>query len=465
MALGRSAVLVSALAVGALLATGTTYAAFSDYAEVTGNEAVAGTVVIGGDGGAAPDLAYAGLVPGVEKSDAMAVRYAGSIPADVWLELEPGSATQSFCDSSAGAWAAKPGGALQIQVAGGGWQDYCAVVGGERLAIANDVQPDTTLDVQVASRLVDGTDARYSGLTGVDGLIVKALQTGGQGFSDFVRGTITIEADTIAPVVPQQCLDAGLHFDASSTVYLTGGDDTFDVGQQPEQGRGYLIFALGGDDVVTGSNQADCIVGGTGDDHLIGGNQGDVLLGSDGDDVLNGAGEAADDRSGGNGKDWLYGEAGDDELHGANGKDHLDGGDHVDGDLCVDEPNGNSSGSADDNPGGNGHDTFVGCEVGGPSDGPGNAPAVEAGPAQSQSSDSLDTGEQLDRQTDGGSDQQAGTAAQGTTAATQPSAAPTTQPSVAPTSDARSVDGQAPTSSPSTSPLSGPEPEVQTTTP
>ena len=457
MALGRSAVLVSALAVGALLATGSTYAAFSDYAEVTGNEVVAGTVVIGGDGGAAPDLAYAELVPGVEKSDDMTLRYAGSIPADIWLELEPGSATQSFCVGSADAWAAKPGGALQIQLESGEWLDYCAAVGGHRFDIANDVQPDTTLDVQVAVRLVDGTDVRYSGLTGVDGLVVKALQTGGQGFSDFVRGTITVGAGAIAPVVPQQCLDAGLKdFDASNTVYLSEGDDAFDVGQQPEQGRGYLIFGLGGDDVITGSNQADCIVGGAGDDHLVGGNQGDVLLGGDGDDVLNGAGD--DDQAGGNGKDWLYGQAGDDELHGANGKDHLDGGDHVNGDVCVDEPNGDGEAT----PGGNGQDTFVGCEVGGPADGPEQTPS---GPADSESQDAPDTAQRLSLTEGGGSDQRGDVAADLTTASTQPSTEPTTAPTLAPTSDVTSVDGQTPTSSPSTSPLSSPQVQAETSSP
>jgi predicted ribosomally synthesized peptide with SipW-like signal peptide len=460
MALGRSAVLVSALAVGALLATGSTYAAFSDYAEVIGNEVVAGTVVIGGDGGGAPDLAYAGLMPGAEQSDDMSLRYAGSIPADIWLELEPGSATQSFCISSAGAWAARSGGALQIQVEGGGWLDYCAAVGGQRLTIADDVQPDTTLDVQVGVRLVDGTDVRYSGLTGVDGLVVKALQTGGQGFSDFVRGTITVGAGTIAPVVPQQCLDAGLKgFDASTTFYLTEDDNTFDAPRQPEKGSGYLIFGLGGNDVITGSNQADCIVGGAGNDHLVGGNQGDVLLGGDGDDVLNGAG--GDDTAGGNGKDWLYGQAGDDELHGANGKDYLDGGDHVHGDVCVDESNGNGKGSANGNPGGNGQDTFVGCEFGGPPDGPEKAAAAEAGPAESASPDGVAAAQQLGLTAGDGSDEQ-GVTADLTTATSQPSTMPTTAPTVAPTGDVTSGDGPTPTSSPSTSPLSSPEPQVET---
>ena len=93
VALGRSAALVSALAVGALLTTGSTYAAFSDFAEVTGNEVVADTVVIGGEGGTVPELGYTGLLPGIDKSAELNLRYAGSIAADIWFELEPGSAT------------------------------------------------------------------------------------------------------------------------------------------------------------------------------------------------------------------------------------------------------------------------------------------------------------------------------------------------------------------------------------
>jgi predicted ribosomally synthesized peptide with SipW-like signal peptide len=466
MALGRSAVVLSALAVGALLATGGTYAAFSDYGEVTGNEIVAGTVVVGADGGAAPDLHYADLQPAVSSSDGLSLRYAGTIPADLWLELEPGSAADAFCSSSGDSWSARPGGSLQIQVGSGSWTDYCAALSGQRFPIASGVPTSTTLDVPVAVRLTDGTDARYSGLAGVDGLVVKALQTGGQGFSDFARGSISIGAGTIAPVIPQECVAAGLTgFDASTTIYLTQSG-VYDAPRQPEQGRGYLIVGTDGDDVITGSNQADCIVGGGGNDHLIGGNQGDVLLGGDGDDVLNGGGgDASDNKPGGNGKDWLYGQAGNDELHGANGKDLLDGGDDVD--TCVDTANGNANGqgqgngqdagdgAAQGNPGGNGDDTFVHCE----SDG--TAPA-EAGPgagatspvAGSDAPEAADTANELGLvdpgQPDGAS---TGTGGEPTPEpTTTPATAPAPAATAVPTADGNVAGGDG--STPSPSPLS-----------
>ncbi|HET8614195.1 MAG TPA: SipW-dependent-type signal peptide-containing protein [Actinomycetales bacterium] len=399
MAMGRSAVLLSVLAAGALLTTGSTYAAFSDSATVTGNHVGAATVVVGGEGGSAPDLAYSGLQPGSPRTSTMNLRYAGSIAADLWLELEPGTAAAAFCEPNGHGWQAKPGGALQVSVGGGAFVDYCSALGGQRLTIREAVAPSTTLEVDVALRLRSGTDGRYSGLTGVDGLVVRALQTGGAGFSDYARGTITVGAGDIAPTIPQECLDAGLaRFDKDHTIYLTDGDDVLDVGKRPLRGSGFLVFGLGGDDVIVGSNQADCLVGGAGDDHLIGGNQDDVLLGGDGDDVLGGPVDAEllarlarggldtaglglgggmagppGDKVGGNGKDRLFGGAGDDVLHGANGKDYLDGGDDVVGDVCIDEPNGNgSSGVA----GGNGTDTFVNCEV---REGP--AAAVVAGSA------------------------------------------------------------------------------------
>ena len=345
MILGRSAVLMSALAVGALLTTGSTYAAFSDYAEVTGNQVSAGTVVVGGEGGTVPALSFTDLQPGTTTpTQTMHLQYSGTVAADLWVELEPGSAADALCSNVGGTWSAKPGGSLLVTI-GQTELDYCAALDGQPFPVATDVPPSTPLDIVVGVQLASGADSRYSGLHGVDGIVVKALQAGGQGFSDYVRGTITIGVGAIAPAVPAEC--AGIDFDASTTLYLTDSG-VFETPKRPANGRGYLIIGTDGDDTITGSNQADCIVGGGGNDHLIGGNQGDVLLGGDGDDVLNGGGgDDANGNSGGNGKDWLYGGAGDDQLYGSNGGDHLDGGDDVHGDVCV---------------GGNGPDTFVGCE-------------------------------------------------------------------------------------------------------
>jgi predicted ribosomally synthesized peptide with SipW-like signal peptide len=443
MALGRSAVLVSALAAGALLATGSTYAAFSDYADVTGNQVSAGTVVIGGEGGAAPALNFTDLEAGAAPStQTMALHYSGSIAADLWLELEPGSAAEAFCSNAGGRWSAKPGGSLLVTV-GETELDYCAALGGHQFPIGTDVRPSRDLHVIVGVQLVGGSDARYSGLTGVDGLVVRALQTGGQGFSDFARGTITIGTGAIAPVIPALCTAAGLtDFDALNTLYLTESG-VFNAPKQPANGRGYLIIGTDGDDIITGSNQADCIVGGGGNDHLIGGNQGDVLLGGDGDDVLNGAGgDETNGHSGGNGKDWLYGEAGDDQLYGGNGKDHLDGGDHVNGDVCV---------------GGNAPD-YVDCEPAGTAVAAPDAVARVAAVAGSDSAEGPDSASALGLVDPESHEESGGAAGKSTEQPpTQPMTTPTTAPAAtiaAPTADVAVSGGPGPTPGPSTSPLS-----------
>src|SRR5262245_38758502 len=65
-----------------------------------------------------------------------------------------------------------------------------------------------------------------------------------------------------------------------------------------------VVVGTEGDDVLDGTNKADCIVG-------LGGN--DVIRGDNGDDVIFGG--AGNDRiDGNNGKDRLFGEDGDDVL-------------------------------------------------------------------------------------------------------------------------------------------------------
>ena len=96
----------------------------------------------------------------------------------------------------------------------------------------------------------------------------------------------------------------------------------------------FIAGAGSGDDVLTGTNQRDTLLGGAGDDdldggrgndyldggagddNLLGGAQRDTLLGGDGDDVLDG----------GAGRDKLFGDAGDDVLSYDSDDDILDGG-------------------------------------------------------------------------------------------------------------------------------------------
>ena len=76
------------------------------------------------------------------------------------------------------------------------------------------------------------------------------------------------------------------------------------------------ILGLDGNDVILGGGGADILEGGDGDDVLSGNRGADILRGGDGDDTLNGD----------NGRDELIGGDGDDVLFGGNGADILIGG-------------------------------------------------------------------------------------------------------------------------------------------
>ncbi|WP_062212860.1 calcium-binding protein [Aureimonas sp. AU12] len=84
--------------------------------------------------------------------------------------------------------------------------------------------------------------------------------------------------------------------------------------------RGITIDGKGGDDKITGSEQADNLTGGDGADTLQGRDGNDYLTGGNGNDVV----------IGGNGVDQLLGGAGQDILAGQAGNDQLTGGTEAD---------------------------------------------------------------------------------------------------------------------------------------
>jgi|GEM_PF-464903 len=94
------------------------------------------------------------------------------------------------------------------------------------------------------------------------------------------------------------------------------------------------ITGLEGDDQLNGYAGDDSVVGGTGDDQLHGGSGDDSLIGGSGIDLLHGeygddnlSGDAGDDSLFGHfGADTLLGGAGDDQGHGGQGDDSLNGG-------------------------------------------------------------------------------------------------------------------------------------------
>ena len=91
----------------------------------------------------------------------------------------------------------------------------------------------------------------------------------------------------------------------------TEGDDVLEMGiGEVLQGEDILICGRGGNDTITGSDQANDILEASGSGNV-------TMTGMSGDDILRGA----------NGNDTLSGGVGDDELIGGNGDDSLNGGD------------------------------------------------------------------------------------------------------------------------------------------
>lgn len=406
----RAVAFLGGAAILAAATTGSTYAAFSDFVEVNGNTAGAATVVVGGPESAVPQLQYLGLLPDDPITDELPVTYSGTIPADLYLDVDEDGATPFCAQGSDGLWTPLDGGALEINAGGPDWVDYCSLLDDDRvLELGDDVAPDTHHDFAVQMRLRPDTDTRYSQLADIDALTVMARQSGGtQSFTDHVVGTIEISIGQIFPQTPQECLDEfGVdYFDDSNTIVLTPGDDRYLTPKQPDHGHGYLVFGLGGNDKIIGSNQADCLVGGDGHDKLWGGNQDDVLIGGAGNDLLAGDltdffhhqddddawnedGDKKDEKKnlnggqgqphhtgGGNGKDKLYGGDGNDGLYGGNGQDELYGGNGHDwllGGHGPDDLSGDAGGdvlygghSPDDVDGGDAFDVCINFEHGAP---------------------------------------------------------------------------------------------------
>ena len=146
---------------------------------------------------------------------------------------------------------------------------------------------------------------------------------------------------------PPEC--AG--FPANRIILGTDGDDVLNGSNKAECLVGFggndIIRAGGGDDVIVagdgddrvyGENGSDTIYLGAGNDKAWGGNQADAIFGEDGDDELYGenqddllqGGPGRDSLDGDNGKDTVYGGAGDDHIVSKNGKDQVFGGDGAD---------------------------------------------------------------------------------------------------------------------------------------
>ncbi|SDW64714.1 calcium-binding protein [Litoreibacter albidus] len=102
--------------------------------------------------------------------------------------------------------------------------------------------------------------------------------------------------------------------DGNDRLILSGGNDTISGGL----GNDYIL-AGGGDDVVNAGN---------GDDRVFGGTGADVLNGAGGNDYIDG-GHGADVIDGGSGDDFIFGRKGNNDLFGGAGNDTVNTGDHT----------------------------------------------------------------------------------------------------------------------------------------
>lgn len=131
-----------------------------------------------------------------------------------------------------------------------------------------------------------------------------------------------------------------LKADSSGIPRLVGDNTPENITLSPGQLADFAggVWALGGNDTVTGSSDAeliygndnqDSILGGAGNDSLFGGRGNDDIFGEIGDDILTGE-KNRDFLDGGGGNDLLYGGAGVDLLVGGEGNDTLIGDKDVD---------------------------------------------------------------------------------------------------------------------------------------
>lgn len=352
--------LYAAACAALLLTTGSTYATLSD-TETSAMSAIAATVVFGDEPTDPFKLAYSELAPGDSHTRDLTIKYDGNVPADITLGFRSGTGS-TICTPTGDAL---PGGDLLVTI-GKRTESYCSLLDGEEIALGS-AEPGTTLIKAITVRLTDDASDNYSKLSNKGGMILRASS----GFSDRVVGSIDISTADFGPDVPatpEQCAD--MSFNDDQVIVLGPNQHEWDAGREAGNGAGpFLVFGTNDADVITGSNKADCIVGGGGADVLNGGNGEDVLLGGDGADTLNGGnsgdelfgGGADDTLVGGNGSDELYGEGGHDDLTGGNGPDKLDGGD--DGAICD---------------GGKGHDRLSNCD---PEEGSAKAKEREPGSA------------------------------------------------------------------------------------
>ncbi|MEQ9491210.1 MAG: LamG-like jellyroll fold domain-containing protein [Alphaproteobacteria bacterium] len=207
-------------------------------------------------------------------------------------------------------------------------------------AIANGEGNDALKDMIRAQRIVQGDAAREifeafqeegtgAGLTGRLTEFEDRFVGGGQGGGGFADRIADDEA--AFPIYLDDDITSGTN--NAEAIVGSNGDDLIEGlgGNDIITGLGGrdLLFGDGGSDIIDGGSDADTIFGGNDADDLRGNTGDDILYGDAGNDILSG-GDGSDILNGGAGDDVLLGDAGNDVIYGDAGNDILQGGSGTD---------------------------------------------------------------------------------------------------------------------------------------
>lgn len=155
---------------------------------------------------------------------------------------------------------------------------------------------------------------------------------GGDGVDtiDYTNSTNAINADLVAGEITGNGTDSVTDVEnitgtsQADTILGDEFNNVFDAG-----GDNDTVDGRGGDDTIDGGAGDDTLTGGAGNDNIAGGVGLDTVYGGTGDDTIDG--EAGNDTLyGGDGVDTVYGGLGDDSIFGEAGNDVIDGGDDND---------------------------------------------------------------------------------------------------------------------------------------
>ena len=170
---------------------------------------------------------------------------------------------------------------------------------------------------------IHGLPSNRSSTTAFAATVSGAGDLNGDGYADLVIGAyndnfVNTSGSSFSPSGSAYVIYGGPEL-RRSVVNLTNAGDTYTVG------AGETLYALIGNDVITGSGSNDLVDAGAGDDRVNGLGGHDTLYGGAGNDVLTG-GAGADELFGGSDNDTLSGNDGNDTLDGGAGNDNLNGG-------------------------------------------------------------------------------------------------------------------------------------------